>query len=477
MLDSNTLLWIAVVVLLIAVAVLAWRLWQMSTAAQTGNERPEATADVDASPSRASTRSTRRSATPPPASAGGTAANPADERRTLPPAARAGQEPRSSAGESFRLPRPRTSRPPPALAGNVPGNSPSSTSSSHARKPGGSRPPAAPAGGSGPTDENDPEPARRGAAATGGQYPSTGRSPADDPRGNGTPASALAQVKSWAYQLQGIELAPTESTPFELLVIDYSRDGSEEEAFTRREISRLKRGNGGGQRLVYAYLSVGEAESYRYYWQRSWKRSPPDWLIGENKEWRENYYVRFWSPDWQRIVFGGEESYISRIARAGFDGIYLDRCDVYEEIAEHHPGVAGERPDIEGDMVRFVTALSSWVRGAHPGLGVMMQNAEGLLAHAPVRAALDAVAKEELLFGVDTAEKRNDQEDVRQSRTALDQMRRDGKAVFVVEYLDKPELRLEAAGALRAIGYVPYMARKDRELATLEADQPRPAIA
>jgi hypothetical protein len=44
-------------------------------------------------------------------------------------------------------------------------------------------------------------------------------------------------------------------------------------------------------------------------------------------------------------------------------------------------------------------------------------------------------------------------------------------------YVDAAEVRLEASGALHAMGYFPYMARKDDELATLESDQPVPAIA
>jgi hypothetical protein len=44
-------------------------------------------------------------------------------------------------------------------------------------------------------------------------------------------------------------------------------------------------------------------------------------------------------------------------------------------------------------------------------------------------------------------------------------------------YVDAAEVRLEASGALCAMGYVPYMARKDDELATLEIDQPVPAVA
>ena len=46
-------------------------------------------------------------------------------------------------------------------------------------------------------------------------------------------------------------------------------------------------------------------------------------------------------------------------------------------------------------------------------------------------------------------------------------MRRDGKAVLAVEYLDD-RAKIEAATArLRELGYVPYIAAKNRELDSL----------
>jgi cysteinyl-tRNA synthetase len=82
----------------------------------------------------------------------------------------------------------------------------------------------------------------------------------------------------------------------------------------------------GGARLVLCYLSVGEAETYRFYWRSEWETAPPDWHLGENPQWPDNYAVRYWDPDWQGIVF----AYLERILDAGFDGVYLDRVDAYE---------------------------------------------------------------------------------------------------------------------------------------------------
>ena len=74
-------------------------------------------------------------------------------------------------------------------------------------------------------------------------------------------------MQSWAYQLQGddgepLDLAALAASSFELFVIDYSRDGSDEGAFTAADLAPLQAGG----RTVLAYFSIGEAESYRYYW-------------------------------------------------------------------------------------------------------------------------------------------------------------------------------------------------------------------
>ena len=81
----------------------------------------------------------------------------------------------------------------------------------------------------------------------------------------------LAEVRSWAYQLQGADgesltLAELIASDFDLFVIDYSRDGDDAGAFTRSEIAALQSGG----RIVLAYMSIGEAESYRFYWDEAW---------------------------------------------------------------------------------------------------------------------------------------------------------------------------------------------------------------
>ena len=100
--------------------------------------------------------------------------------------------------------------------------------------------------------------------------------------------------------------------------------------FTAQEISMMKTRSNGGTRKVICYMSIGEAEDYRFYWKSYWKTSPPDWLIAENPAWGGNYKVKYWDKNWQNIIYGSGDTYLQRIINSGFDGVYLDIIDAYE---------------------------------------------------------------------------------------------------------------------------------------------------
>jgi cysteinyl-tRNA synthetase len=120
-------------------------------------------------------------------------------------------------------------------------------------------------------------------------------------------------------------------TDYDLLIIDYF---FEDEEFTVSEINTLKFKNNGGRRLVVSYMSIGEAEDYRYYWHSDWENHPPSWLAGENPEWEGNYKVRYWKQEWKNIIYGSEDSYLGKIINKGFDGVYLDIIDAFEYFEE-----------------------------------------------------------------------------------------------------------------------------------------------
>ncbi len=236
--------------------------------------------------------------------------------------------------------------------------------------------------------------------------------------GNGAHPSGrltrLAAIDDWAYFIQDPDLAALEASDFDLVVIDYSADGSEETAFSRAQIERLKASRGG--KLVIAYMSLGEAEDYRFYWNLEngrptgdWAAHPPAWLGPENPDWGGNYKVRYWDPQWRSIVvhnpgghpvLGDEPAYLDRILAAGFDGVFLDVVDAYEYWGPAEDGGTGERPDAATEMAELLAFLASYAHSVDPEFIVCQQNGSALPSTALARP-LDAAHRDALWEAID----------------------------------------------------------------------------
>ena len=143
----------------------------------------------------------------------------------------------------------------------------------------------------------------------------------------------LSKAKNFLYLINPSSFTKREfidaikATNYDLLIIDLFVN---EEIFTAAEVYEMKQKQNGGRRLMICYMSIGEAEDYRYYWQESWKNNKPVWLDAENPEWKGNYKVKYWEKEWQAIIFGNDQSYAKKILDAHFDGVYLDIIDAFE---------------------------------------------------------------------------------------------------------------------------------------------------
>ncbi|MFD2967214.1 endo alpha-1,4 polygalactosaminidase [Sphingobacterium bambusae] len=144
----------------------------------------------------------------------------------------------------------------------------------------------------------------------------------------------MAQAKNFLYLInpekynsKAAFIAAVRASNYDLLIMDLFLS---DEAFTKDEIQQLQVKANGGKRLVICYMSIGEAEDYRYYWQSSWNSNKPTWLDQENPDWKGNFKVKYWNSTWQNIIYGQENSYTKRIIDAGFDGVYLDIIDAFE---------------------------------------------------------------------------------------------------------------------------------------------------
>jgi cysteinyl-tRNA synthetase len=152
---------------------------------------------------------------------------------------------------------------------------------------------------------------------------------------NNTVVTNLSQVKNFLYLINPTNypsksafITAVTATNYDLLIMDlFFKDGTQ---FTNSEITQLKNKANGGKRLVISYMSIGEAENYRYYWQTSWNTNKPNWLDAENPNWAGNYKVKYWITEWQSIIYGNDNSYLKKIVDTNFDGVYLDIIDAFE---------------------------------------------------------------------------------------------------------------------------------------------------
>jgi cysteinyl-tRNA synthetase len=138
-------------------------------------------------------------------------------------------------------------------------------------------------------------------------------------------------INSENYNSKTAFIDALKATDYDVILIDYAFN---EEPYTKDEISSLKIKNNGAKRLIISYMSIGEAENYRYYWQNDWKTGNPEWLDKENLDWEGNYKVKYWNSEWQSIIYGNDNSYLKKILDAGFDGVYLDIIDGFEYYEE-----------------------------------------------------------------------------------------------------------------------------------------------
>jgi cysteinyl-tRNA synthetase, unknown class len=266
----------------------------------------------------------------------------------------------------------------------------------------------------------------------------------------------LLDAKSWGYQLRNLgteQQKKIAASPYDVVIIDYEQDAVKTETpLTKAEVEAMKKKPDGSRRLVMAYFSIGEAETYRGYWKPEWTKNKPSWVGKENKEWKDNFLVKYWEPAWQQIVFGSPTAFADKVLAAGFDGFYLDRVDAYYYF--------GDTTEKRTQMVDFVSKLTTYIRSKKPDAMILGQNAEELLDRPEYIKAIDGIAKESLYYGIPGADKANPADDISHSGKLLNKARAAGKAVYCVEYLKNPANIESAKKRMEEKGFVLYVANR-----------------
>ena len=270
----------------------------------------------------------------------------------------------------------------------------------------------------------------------------------------------IGAVKSWAAQMQELNVTQAARAPVDMLVVDATSGAAGGKALTVDEVRALQTKPDGSQRLAISYLSIGESEDYRpdYFTSEYMEEDAPDWLLKENKQWKGNRLIGFCKEGWQKTILGDEDgrsvynsiepSPLYKLMELGFDGVYLDRVDVYSE-------VQAECPDAATRMVEFVARLAAHARKKNPNFIVILQNAEELLQKPKMVASIDAIAKEDLFYGAGHDQRENPAGMVKTVLGNLSLAKAAGKPVFVLDYLNDAHRRASDKARIEAEGFIP----------------------
>ena len=263
-----------------------------------------------------------------------------------------------------------------------------------------------------------------------------------------------AGVENFLYQLQRADPDRIGETAFDLAVVTLATAGSSPEV-----IPALK-DSPGGPKLILCYMSIGQSENYRWYWNPDWELNPPSWLDLPDEVWAGDHWVRYWDPDWQEIIYGKSGSYLDQILALGFDGVYLDRVDAYWYYQDQGRETAAR------EMVDFILDFTTYARQRHPGFGIFPQNAEELGIRFPdYLQAMTGVGVEDLYYGYPRDHEPSPAGWTAEREAILDQWVAAGKLVLTIDYTARPEQIADTYSRAHARGYIPYVT--DRSLGRL----------
>ncbi|NNE45071.1 MAG: glycoside hydrolase, end-alpha-1,4-polygalactosaminidase [Rhodothermales bacterium] len=319
--------------------------------------------------------------------------------------------------------------------------------------------------------------------------------PTDDD-GTLRPPMSLQDVEFWGYQIQDVAATGAVdalvASRYDMLVLEPTRTdwSSEDKSFdTAAMVARIKQSaasDGEHRKLVIAYIDIGEAEDWRWYWTWStdWDcqgQPPGDWpeyiLICDPDGWGGNYPVAYWDAAWKDIIIYGRNqdstphgdytSVIDEAIRSGFDGIYLDWVEGFENVD------VVARAELDGkdaatEMIQFIAEMRTYARARVPGFLIIQQNAAELIDSRPALVPeIDAIAQEGIWYDGDATDDWNDPDghdwvnDADLVDYYLDHLQdytNAGLPVFNCEYALSRSA--DAYSLSRQHGFIPYVTRR-----------------
>lgn len=263
------------------------------------------------------------------------------------------------------------------------------------------------------------------------------------------PPSADAP-SSWIYQLSGYDddrLDALAAAPHDAAVIDLARDGGGD-YFTADEVAALQDSG----KTVYAYFTMGSIETYRPEYPAV---AETDMILNQWGDWPDEYFVQYWDPQWWDLVMRPR---LDQAAAAGFDGVYLDVPNAYEEI--DLALVPGEtRESLAQKMADLVIAADAHAGGE---LQILVQNSPELRELPGYVDAIDGIGIEELFF-LATDEPCDEDwcaENLENTRAIRDA----GKLILAVDYASEDANIAETCASYEEEGFAGAVAGRDLDV-------------
>jgi uncharacterized protein (TIGR01370 family) len=174
------------------------------------------------------------------------------------------------------------------------------------------------------------------------------------------PRVAIGNVTRFGVQFSG-EYRLAEMAPYQVMFLDPDQAG----AHDADSIS----GRGG---LPIAYVNIGEAEAYRWFYPDIRK----EWMLAANPNWKDHFYIDVNKPEWHALLIN---KVLPPIFQKGFAGLFLDMIDVAS-------------PDVYPMLQPGVLSLIREIRAAYPEKVIVMNG--GTFMAGAVGDLIDGIAVE-----------------------------------------------------------------------------------
>jgi len=257
---------------------------------------------------------------------------------------------------------------------------------------------------------------------------------------------ALKDVKDFCAQFDAVDLRTLGETKYDLVVIDHSRDHPNGATYVPADYDGLRKSKG-GPKLVFAHLSIGVAQSSRYYWKKEWNTAPPAWLGTKDPDRTVSFHVKYWEAAYQALILGDKEAYLDRLIAAGFDGVALDAVGAYR----HWQGQGVQ--DAQAKMIAWIDAIGTYVRRQRATFQVLAIGGQELLSDGRYFAAINAICCRSVYLSKGA---KRPEEEFKKTEALLDHALKEGKKTFVLEYTEAQADADFVFTRAKEKGYIPY---------------------